>query len=46
MKDCDNLPAQCHPRLEKKQVCGYCPENKCLLDCKICNPNVYEDCNC
>ncbi len=23
---------------KKKQFCGYCPEDKCLLDCKICNP--------
>ena len=40
----DNFPAQCHPQMElkkkKKQVCGYCPEDKCLLDCKICNPKL------
>ncbi len=39
--DDDNLPSQCHPRIElnkkKKQFCGYCHEDKCLLDCKICN---------
>ncbi len=23
---------------KKKQFCGYCPEDKCLLDCEICNP--------
>jgi len=22
----------------KKQFCGYCPVDKCLLDCEICNP--------
>jgi len=22
----------------KKQFCGYCPIDKCLLDCVICNP--------
>ncbi|MCH8915746.1 MAG: hypothetical protein IIA82_07900 [Thaumarchaeota archaeon] len=22
----------------KKQFCGYCPVDKCLLDCVICNP--------
>ncbi len=25
--------------VKKKQSCGYCPEDKCLLDCEICNPN-------
>jgi len=29
----------------KKQFCGYCPENKCLLDCKICNPKNKDPCN-
>jgi len=24
---------------KKKQICGYCPEDKCLLSCKICNPD-------
>lgn len=24
--------------MEKKQSCGYCPEDTCLLDCKVCNP--------
>jgi len=23
---------------EKKQICGYCPEDICMLDCEICNP--------
>jgi hypothetical protein len=38
--DDDNLPVQCHPKIEikKKQACGYCPEDKCRLDCEICNP--------
>ncbi len=47
--DYDNLPVQCHPKIElkkKKQVCGYCPEDKCLLDCKICNPKIGKGCNC
>ena len=40
--DEDNLPVQCHPKTEftEKQVCGYCPKDKCLLDCKICNPKL------
>lgn len=25
---------------KKKQFCDYCPEDKCLLDCEICNPNL------
>ena len=25
--------------VKKKQSCGYCLEDKCLLDCEICNPN-------
>jgi len=31
---------------KKKQVCGYCPEDKCLLDCEICNPKNDEEFNC
>ena len=31
---------------KKKQFCGYCPEDKCLLDCKICNPKKNNDCSC
>lgn len=31
---------------KKKQFCGYCPEDKCLLDCKICDPQKDKDCNC
>ena len=31
---------------KKKQFCGYCPEDKCLLDCKICNPKFGKECNC
>ncbi len=31
---------------KKKQFCGYCPEDKCLLDCKICNPTKDEHNNC
>ena len=48
----DNFPVQCHPQMElkkkKKQVCGNCPEDKCLLDCKICNPklNNKPSCDC
>ncbi len=30
----------------KKQVCGYCPVDKCLLDCEICNPKYGSKCNC
>ncbi len=42
-----NLPVECHPRFElKKQKCGYCPEDKCLLDCKICNPKFGQNSNC
>ena len=48
--DEDNLPVQCHPRIElnkkKKQFCGYCPEDVCLLDCKICNPKKEGDAKC
>jgi len=29
----------------KKQFCGYCPEDTCLIDCKICNPKTSK-CNC
>ena len=32
--------------LKKKQFCGYCPEDKCLLDCKICNPRRGNTSNC
>lgn len=32
--------------LKKKQFCEYCPEDKCLLDCRICNPKKVKDCNC
>ena len=39
--DDENRPVECHPRFEiKKQKCGYCPEDKCLLNCEICNPNL------
>lgn len=31
---------------KKKQFCGYCPEDKCLLDCKICNFQKSKDCKC
>lgn len=33
---------------KKKQFCGYCPEDKCLLDCKICTPKKDKNsrCNC
>ncbi len=31
---------------KKKQFCGYCPEDKCLLDCEICNPKIGKDCDC
>jgi len=31
---------------KKKQFCGYCPEDKCLLDCKICNPKKDSRCDC
>jgi len=33
---------------KKKQFCGYCPEDTCLLDCKICNPKLNKNskCNC
>jgi len=31
---------------KKKQFCGYCPEDKCLIDCKICNPNKFGNSNC
>lgn len=47
--DDDNLPVQCHPKIElniKKQACGYCPENKCLLDCEICNPKFGNESQC
>jgi len=27
----------------KKQFCGYCSEDKCLLDCEICNPKLAKD---
>ncbi len=40
----ENLPVQCHPRIipnqKTTQKCDYCPENKCLLDCQICNPKL------
>ena len=37
--DEENLPVECHPKFtQKTQACGYCPEDKCLLDCEICNP--------
>jgi hypothetical protein len=43
----DNLPVQCHPKImpnkTKKQTCGHCPDDKCMLDCKICNPNLTSD---
>jgi len=46
--DDDNFPSQCHPHIEikKKQSCGYCPEDKCLLDCKICNPKFVNKSSC
>jgi len=28
---------------EKKQACGYCPDDKCLLDCEICNPKKLKE---
>ena len=31
---------------KEKQFCGYCPKDKCLLDCKICNPKFGKGCNC
>ncbi|EGP93361.1 hypothetical protein MY1_0596 [Nitrosarchaeum koreense MY1] len=31
---------------KKKQFCGYCPEDTCLLDCEICNPKKDNGCNC
>ena len=31
---------------KKKQFCGYCPEDKCLLDCEICNPKKGKSRNC
>lgn len=31
--------------LKKKQSCGYCPEDKYLLDCEICNPKKGKSCN-
>lgn len=31
---------------KKKQFCGYCPKDKCLLDCKICNPKKGKNCIC
>ena len=31
---------------KKKQACGYCPEDTCLLDCKICNPKKGKECDC
>jgi len=24
----------------KKQACGFCPGDKCLLDCAICVPKI------
>ena len=30
----------------EKQFCGYCPEDKCLLDCEICNPKFGKGCKC
>ena len=44
----DNLPAQCHPQIEstKKKICGHCPEDNCLLDCKICNPKLRKKSKC
>ena len=30
----------------KKQFCGYCPDDKCLLDCRICNPKYGKGCGC
>ena len=48
--DDENFPVQCHPRLKlnnkKKQACGYCPEEKCLLDCEICNPKLGNKSSC
>ena len=47
--DDDNFPVQCHPQIEpkkKKQFCDYCPEDKCLLDCKICNPKLGKRSTC
>lgn len=43
-----NLTNHCMYMKNKKQFCGYCPEDKCLLDCKICNPKIDEgnNCNC
>lgn len=31
---------------KKKQFCGYCPEDKCLLDCDICYPKTNNDHSC
>ena len=33
-------------RIDRGQFCGYCPEDKCLLDCKICNPKFGKGCKC
>ena len=34
-------------QITKKQFCKYCPYEKCLLDCKICNPERKKNsCNC
>ena len=45
--DDENLPVECHPRIGiKKQKCGYCPEDKCLLDCDICNPKLSNPSTC
>lgn len=31
---------------KKKQFCGHCPEDKCLLDCEICNPKKSKEHEC
>jgi len=35
---CSNLLKVQKDISEKKQICGYCPEDTCLLNCEICNP--------
>jgi len=33
--------SECYKNKEtKKQACGFCPEDKCLLDCAICVPKI------
>ena len=32
--------------IKKKQFCDYCPEDKCLLDWEICNPEKDKNCYC